>query len=554
MPNRVAIFLVCLVVLLVGSTATAQADTTTQLPFASSGGAWLAVDPSGGHVFVSGGAGTSSIVVLNYAGQIVKTITGQGGASQMAVDTATHTLFVALHDQSAISEIDTQTLTETKRFPTAPYSEPTDLVVAGNKVWFGCFGNSGQGCIASDNLGYIISANMDGTGITDPGTISGWPFATVLTSGGPSDNLIAIADTYQEPPNVAVYDVSGGTPTLVSQIHDPDGGTGFVDDMAFDPSGANLLLAAGAPYYVESLSTSNLLSSGEYPTGPYPISVAITADGNFVAGDIDTNTGPDLFVYPVGNTTPVRTWQVGNDNLSGIDHGLAFSPDAKELFAVTADEATSHLAFHVLTQPTVALTATSTSLTRVTPSKGTVKYGSQASLKVQVTGAASGTVDLYATPNGGTKTLLTTGTLSSGSVTFNVKPSQDMTYSAVLEQGTTYLSSTSADVPVDVAPLMSVATRNRGTIKVHGIRVSKILLSAKVNPARPNEPVVFAVQRRAHGHWRADVSGAVADGSNGTAHVYFVTDRHATFRVDVQFSGDSYYATSKSAWKNFRVR
>lgn len=44
------------------------------------------------HVFVSGGAGNSSIVVLNYAGQVVKTITGEGGTSQMTLNRATHTL------------------------------------------------------------------------------------------------------------------------------------------------------------------------------------------------------------------------------------------------------------------------------------------------------------------------------------------------------------------------------------------------------------------------------------------------------------------------------
>src|SRR5262249_6390750 len=151
------------------------------------------------------------------------------------------------------------------------------------------------------------------------------------------------------------YDVSGPTPTLVSHVHDPDGGSAEVRDMTFDPSGANLLLACGAPYYVESLATSTLLSSAEYPTGPYPISVAVSADWKFVAGGINPNAGPDVFVYPVGNTTPVRTIQVGEDSLSGINHSLAFSPGASKLFAVTTDAATGHLGFHVIDQPTIPL-------------------------------------------------------------------------------------------------------------------------------------------------------------------------------------------------------
>src|SRR5213595_3152389 len=131
--RRLTILILCSTVLLVGPAASAQADTTTQLPFANSGGAWLAVDPSGSHVFVSGGPGTSSIVVLNYAGQVVKTITGEGGASQMALNPATHTLYVALHDSTAISEINTQTLTETGRFSTGSFPDPSSLVIAGGK-------------------------------------------------------------------------------------------------------------------------------------------------------------------------------------------------------------------------------------------------------------------------------------------------------------------------------------------------------------------------------------------------------------------------------------
>ena len=547
--RRVTILIVSLALLLLGPAASAQAGATTQLPFTNGGGAWLAVDPSGGHVFVSGGPGTSSIVVLDYAGQIVKTITGQGGASQMAVNTATHTLYVALHDQSAISEIDTQTLTETARFPTNPYPSPTSLVIAGGKLWFSCFQNNGQGCIAS-NLGYIVSANLDGTGITN--TISGWPFATVLTSGGPGNKFLAIADTYQAPPNVDVWDVSGATPTLVSHIHDPDGGTAFVRQMAFDPSGANLLLTAGAPYYVESLSTSTLLSSGQYPTGPYPISVAVTADGNFVAGGINTGSGPDVFVFPTGNTTPVRTFQVGDDNLSGVAHSLAFSPDASKLFAVADNAATGHLAFHVLDGPTIKPAVTSTSLAR---SASSVRYGGTTSLTVHTTGTGTGTVELYATPSGGTtKQLVATGTLSAGTATFTVKPAQNTTYSAVLDEGSAYAGSASPSVSIDVAPILSLSTRPRGTGRVQGHRVRKVQFTAGIKPARSNEQLEFTVQRRVGGRWHTDVVEPFSLQGVSTLQVIFYTNKHGLFRLQTSYSGDTAYTASKSPWKEFKVK
>jgi hypothetical protein len=394
--------------------------------------------------------------------------------------------------------------------------------------------------------------NLDGSNMAPaPAPVTNYFFATALTAGGPGNKYLAVGDSYQEPPDVDVYDVSGATPTLVSHVHDPDGGSAQVRDMTFDPSGANLLLACGAPYYVESLATSTLLSSAEYPTGPYPISVAVTANGKYVAGGINTNSGSDVFVYPVGNTTPVRTFQVGDDNLTGIAHGLAFSPDASRLFAVAADAATGHLAFHVLSAPTVKPKVTSTSLAR---SASTVRYGSAASLTVHVTGTSSGTVDLYATPSGGTKKLVATGALSSGAKTFSVTPSQNTTYSAELEEGSLYASSTSQDVTVDVMPLLSVATHPRGTARVHGVRARKIVFTARIKPARPNESLEFVVQRRGGGRWHTDVTKQFELAADGTLRVSFYTNKHGLFRLQARYSGDTAYTAGKSAWTKFRVK
>lgn len=546
MPNRVAIFLLCVVVLFAGTTATAQANTTTQLPFSNQGGAWLAVDPSGGHVFVSGGPSTSSIVVLDYSGAVVKTITGEGGASQMAVDTATHTLYVALHDQTAISEIDTQTLTETKRFSTTPYPDPSSLVIAGGKLWFTCFQNDGEGCHG------LIEADLDGGNMAPaPSPVASYFFATDLAAGGPGNKYVAVGDSYGEPPDLDVYDVSGASPTLVSHVHDPNGGSAQVRDMTFDPSGANILLACGAPYYVESLATSTLLSSAAYPTGAYPISVAVTADGNYVAGGIDTNAGPDVFVYPVGDTTPVRTWQVGSDDLSGVAHGLAFSPDGSHLFAVVSDAATQHLDFHVLDDPTIHPAATSTSLTATGK---TVRYGSNANLKIKVTGTTSGTVDLYATTPGHPKQLVTTATVKSGQAAFTVSPKENTTYSAQLEEGGPYASSVSKDLIVGVAPILSVSARPAGKVRARGHRFSKTLLTAKMRPLLASTPIGFVVQRQAGSAWRTAATGEFPTGANGSAHAFFLASRAGECRVRVTYAGYSTYAASKSAWKKFRAR
>jgi hypothetical protein len=546
--NRLAIFLLCVTIVLVGPATAARADTTTQLPFSNSSGAWLAVDPAGQHVFVSGGPGNSSIVVLNYAGTIVKTIPNQAGASQMALDPYTHTLYVALHDATAISEINTQTLSETKRFSTAPYPDPSSLVIAGGKLWFSCFQGDGENCHG------LVSANLDGTGMAPaPAPIASYFFATALAAGGPGSKYLAVGDSYQEPPDVDVYDVSGATPTLVSHVHDPDGGSAQVRDMTFDPTGAHLLLACGAPYYVESLTTSNLLSSGEYPTGPYPIAVAVSGNGKYVAGGISsTNNGADVFVYRAGSTTPVRTFLVGDQ--SGADlagHGLAFTPDASRLFAVAQTTATGHLAFHAFLRPTVHLAATRISIRH---SASHVTYGRHVRLTVHVKGTRRGKVDLYVTPATNIPKRIATRKLRSGAVTFTVTPRQKTTYSAQLEQGLSYAPSTSKSVTIGVAPVLSVVTYPDGAEHVQGHRVSRTRLIGRVRAPVPTfEYLEFVVQRKVNGGWSPEATNQFAIG-HGTVRAYFFTTKPGLCRVQVVYSGDVGYLASKSPWTIFAAR
>jgi hypothetical protein len=340
--SRIAIVFLCAAAVFVGPAAAAQAGTSTQLPFGPSNETWLVVDPVGQHVFVSGGRGTSSIVVLDFNGNIVKTITGEPGASQMAVDPATHTLYVALNDATAISMIDTETLTETSRFSTYPYLSPTYLTIAAGKLWFACGGQSG--CLASTNL--------DGSDLTDSG-LGYFPYGPVsLASGGSNDHLLATASADSEPPDISVYDVSSGSPSLIkSQLNPPSGGGSFafVRQMAFDkPDGANLLIASGAPYFVAALSSTTFAPSFEYPTGPYPDAVAVSPDDKYVATGVDTGTGSgaDVYLFPTGDTTPVKTWTIGTSEVP--DHSVVFSPDGSELFALADNYTSGYIDFYVL--------------------------------------------------------------------------------------------------------------------------------------------------------------------------------------------------------------
>lgn len=546
MANRVAIFLLCVSALLIGPAAAAQADTVTKLPYANGSGGSIAVDPAGQHVFVSGGPGNSSVVVLDYSGKIVKTISGEGGAAGMALDTAAHTLYVALHDATAISEINTQTLTEAHRFSTAPYAGPSSLAIAGGKLWFSCFENQ-TGCLAT--------ANLDGTGLAAASGISGFSsLPALLSSGGSGNHLLALADRTSEPPGVAVYNVSSASPTLVSSMTQLNGGAGgLINDMKFDPSGAHLLVAEGAPPWIQSLTTSTLLPSTQYPTGPYPIAVAVTGDGKYVAGGVftGTGTGNDVFVYPVGSTKPVRTWEIGTSATGNdlVPATLAFSPDSSRLFAVT-DGPAGHLEFNVLLRPTVRLTATSVKLRR---SASTVRYGSRVKFTVRVKGTSKGRVDLFTTTSSNIPKRVASGRLKSGRVTFSVKPKQKTTYSAQLEQGLSYASSTSNGSTVAVAPLLSVTTHPDGFTRVQGQRVSKTRLSAHVRPTLiTSELLELVVQRRVNGGWRTTTTDAFPI-NRGIVHAFLYSSYHGLHRIQAVYAGDSAYRASKSAWHLFNT-
>ena len=91
----------------------------------------MVVDQASSHVFVSSPGG-NVIVVLNLSGSIVKTITGEAGASSMVVNGST--LYVALPGSGTIDRIDTGTLNETSPLVTG-VTNLTDLAFAGGKLW-----------------------------------------------------------------------------------------------------------------------------------------------------------------------------------------------------------------------------------------------------------------------------------------------------------------------------------------------------------------------------------------------------------------------------------
>jgi hypothetical protein len=198
----------------------------------------------------------------------------------------------------------------------------------------------------------------------------------------------------------------------------------------------------------------------------------------------------------------------------------------------------------------VHLSATHVSLRH---SASSVLYGHRVRLKARVTGTRSGKVDLFATTATNTTKLVATRKLKSGRVTFSVKPKQKTTYSAQLEQGLSYASSTSKDVTVAVKPALSVVAHPLGVVHQNGQRISRTRFIAHVRPALPSsEPLEFVVQRRDGRSWVTTATNQFPIG-NGTVHAFLLTNHPGLHRVQAVYSGDGTYPPSKSPWRTFEA-
>src|SRR5262249_19389414 len=152
----------------------------------------------------------------------------------MALDASTHTLYVAsiAFGNNTMSEIDTTTLTVKGSFPT--FYNVSSLVIAGGKLWF--TGRPSYGA-----AGEVGSEKFDRSSLTTQNLGRAYE----LESGGTSSQLLGVARQEADyRPGVAVYNVSGGSPTPVSNLVDVGPEISTIPDLGFDPPGDHLLVPA----------------------------------------------------------------------------------------------------------------------------------------------------------------------------------------------------------------------------------------------------------------------------------------------------------------------
>src|SRR5689334_21712847 len=93
-----------------------RAEAVSAIPLGMDHFAAMAVDLAHGHLFFSGGAGSSQVVVPDLAGGARQAVPNLPAATGMALSADGGTLYVAVANDDAVAALNTATLTVTRRY------------------------------------------------------------------------------------------------------------------------------------------------------------------------------------------------------------------------------------------------------------------------------------------------------------------------------------------------------------------------------------------------------------------------------------------------------
>lgn len=396
------------------------ASSAVPLPMAHY--AHMLVDPAHQHVFFSGGAGSTGILVTDYSGSTVATVPGETGADGLALSPDGSTVYAALGSTDAVSAISTITLTETARYATGTGTDPQSVAWSAGKVWFGYTGTAPFGGIGS------IDPAATPAAVTLKATGDNWYGAPILAAT-PGGELVA-GEPGQSPAELASYDVSGSSVSLHARrlLIDGSSVSSNLGDLAITPDGKDILTACGAPYQHQLFTTADLTPDGAYDSTNYPDAVAIGADGTVFAGS-DSYYGDSVYVFAPGNPSALASYSVGPDT-DLAPAGVAVTPDDATLFAVSTDVYGDNPTLHILQNPaqtaaTLTVTGPATvhrhgTVTLTGSLGGTAPYAAGQTLHVTRTGGGTAATlpDITTAPDG--SFTVTDSPRGSGTFTYQV--------------------------------------------------------------------------------------------------------------------------------------
>jgi YVTN family beta-propeller protein len=322
-----------------------------------------------GHVYLTGGPGTTGILVRRANGAANTTVSGESGANGMALSPDGSTLYVALTDANAIAAINTSTLAETARYSTGSGTCPAEVLQLADKVWFG------DGCSGS-GYGIGVVDLTTSTVTTGVATTSAIP----LLAGGAAAPNVLFAGT-SGGSDLTSYTVSGDTLTLAHSVSIGEN----LAQLALSADGSQVLTASGGEYDIARYDVSTLGRGGQYGNNyPYPDAVVVAPAGPVVAG-FASSYDKDVRVYAADGGA-LQTFEPSDNDSNTwlVRDGLALDPSAQHLYAVTGAVGNGGpYRLHVIANPL----ASSTAMTVTAPNRAT--RGGALALSAHLTSAGA---------------------------------------------------------------------------------------------------------------------------------------------------------------------
>lgn len=500
----------------------------------------IVVDPTHKHVFISGGSGTSGVVVTDLAGKKLETLGSTPGASGMTLSPNGDTLYVALADGDGIREIDTSTLAGTT-VSTGASTCPQDVAVTAGTVWFGYACDGGNGAVGS------LDPSTD---TVHTGVITGLGGTPVLTASPGLDGVLFTGLRGVDPTTIAKYDVTGGdtpTGTLVTSREAGDNLGDFVET----PDGTDVIVASGAPYYQQVYSTTDLSADGTYTTSNYPDAVAVNEDGQIAAG-ISASGSKSVWLYKPGAAKAFKTISFADGEYLQ-PRGLAFT--GQTVYAVTGGIGAGNGPFYLnveSTKPNAPMT--------ISTNGRRFRYGAKAHVTVRLnTGDSHHHVLIYAVQAGQNKpTLVKSGQLKGGrlSATYHVK--KWTMFAAVYTGGKNYgetVKTLQVRVHAKVTTKAKGAYAHRGAYALFHKGKDPHWLTT-VAPNHQGECVVLQAEYFANGSWQAlQGSGECVLLSSGSKALGVLQGTHVAgerARVRGVWTGDAYNLKQTGKWSYVR--
>lgn len=279
----------------------------------------LLVDDARQRVYVSG---DDKVLVYDFAGNLLRQLTGHPGAAGMAI--LGSTLYVAESSAGTIGRIGLGTVETNGTALLTGLPNPREVIVANGSLWT----TTGQ----CDRFQVALVRIDPSTGAT---TIYGAPFAAltcpVLAARGTD---LVIAETHGSPATLLHVSLATEPPTLVATVSNQSGLADNLADVDLSDDGTTLYTASAYPYAGVAWNLATMQDTGRrFQTGPYPTAVDETSahGGHLVMGVTANGSGTIQLFDRVGGL-PVWTLDRGDLVLSD---GLQFSADGTRVFALS---------------------------------------------------------------------------------------------------------------------------------------------------------------------------------------------------------------------------